>query len=271
MEHLMFGEYLGDPNQIEIALNSLVEDSLKPIAFEERYRNFDLNLKIKGGDGFPITAVVLDGPIIRARVHELGWEKAKDITDIGVNPKSMRGRAHAKGYKIFYGANRKETAVNEVLQDKPSGVYEVTLGLWRGPETVRVVNFVDGSDSSFSKIPFVHSLPKEYLKEWPPLQRQSAMLLIDFFKDKFKQPYSEDLYNITNVLAGCCFSLKDIDGIGYASISDDFQGFNIALRNYENLECLEVERWKILKIDNKILPYNNVYKGKVMLNGDIIW
>jgi hypothetical protein len=65
-------------------------------------------------------------------------------------------------------------------------------------------------------------------------------MIIDFFNTKFKMPKQAGLYNITNVLAAFCYSLQDLDGIGYAAISNKFEGFNIAIKNPSKLKCVEV-------------------------------
>lgn len=271
METLILGNYLRNPSQIEIAISNLEKNCEIDMTFEERFSQFETDLQILNGDGLPITGVVLTGPIARARVHDERWVAAKNISEIGINLHSNQGRAHSKGYNIFYGANSLETAAYEVLQHKSTGEYEITIGQWVNPQPVRIVNFVDGADKAFSKIPFVHSRHKEYLTEWPEVEKKSAILLIDYFKNKFMEPSSSKLYNITNVLGGMCFSLQELDGIGYGSTSNNFLGFNIALREYKQLKCTIVQRYRIIKAKNTIIAYQKIMDGVIDETGKIRW
>lgn len=249
--------------QVELALYLLDQHCLN-LNHEQLNAMFENVLGIKSGDGYPITAVVLDGPICRARVNDDNLPIANEIKEIGLKLKDIKqGRCNMENHPVFYGANRKLTAASEVLQRHLPGDYQVTIGLWTHPEGLRVVNLVDGEDDDFKEIGFVHSMPNKYLSNWPQLPRLSAITLIDYYKRKFKQAEQPGLYNITNVLSRTCYCLEDVDGIGYASTSDQFKGYNVAIHNYSKLKCETVERWFIRKHNQ------DNYSAKLLCTGII--
>lgn len=271
MESVIFPKYLMDPENVSSALNFL-DKECNAHTFEDLFRLFETKLGIDSGEGFPITGVTIDGLICRARKNDPSFPVANFISEIGVNPVSnTQGRANAQGYQIFYGANCKKTAAFEILQDEPIGAYEVTIGCWSSEAGLRLVNFVDGADPAFSKIPFAHSKPIEYLASWPEKPKESATLIIEYFKDRFKAKCYQGLYNITNILSGICFSLVDVDGIGYGATSDEFEGYNIAVRNFQKLKCVEVERWSVYKTAEGDFAGDKLKTGKVSDDGNISW
>lgn len=271
MEEIQFGSYLMNPKQVQIALNLLDENSHE-LNIEELYDNFQNAIGIQPGDGFPITAGVIDGMICRARVNGPDFERATSVSQIGAKSENiLQGRANPDNMSIFYGANNKSTAAFEVLQGKDSGLYCVTIGCWASEKGLRLVNLVDGKDTDFSKLSFAHSMPNDYVNDWPELPRKSALLLIDYFRERFKMPESSGLYRITNVIAGICYSLQNIDGIGYASISDKFEGYNIAIPDPSKLKCVEVERWLIKKINDNEFQYRWLEEGILEDDGVIQW
>jgi len=271
MEEINFGKYLSNPKSVEIALNLLDKESLE-LDFYDLFRSFEKNLAIENGDGFPITGVVLGGRICRARLNTDDFKIATSISQIGAkNSNISQGRANPNNISVFYGTNNKKTATMEILQSERIGHHIVTIGCWESNTDLRVANLIDGSDPDFKDLIFAHSMPKEYVKGWPDPQRLSAMLLIDYFREKFKQSPNPGLYNITNVIAAICYSLQEIDGIGYAAISDKFGGFNIAIPNPSNLKCVEVERWFINKINNEEFEYMLMAKGSIAKDGKISW
>lgn len=271
MEEYNFGDYLMNPSQIRIALDSL-DKKCEELEFFELFELFQNTLGIKNNEGFPITAIHLAGPICRARLNDEFFNNAENVKQIGTRTEKItQGRANPSNIPIFYGANSKKTAAFEVLQDRPPGDYHVTIGCWESDSELRVVNFVDGSDADFSKIPFVHSLPKKYLEVWPELPRESASLIIDYFNLKFKMPKQPGLYNVTNVLAAFCYSLKDLDGIGYGATSSNFEGYNIALKDYSKLRCMTVEKWFIRKQEENKFEYYRLSTGIIQSDGSISW
>lgn len=270
-EEIKFGDYLMNPSQVQTALN-LLEENCHQLTFEELFFRFEKALGIQHNEGLPITAIWIEGSICRARMNTPSFEFATHTDQIGANPGNIApGRANPTKISIFYGANNKKTAAFEVLQQEPPGIYDVTIGCWESENGVRVVNLIDGADPDFSKIKFAHSLPKEYLRDWPEAPKQSAVLLLDFFREKFKATYSPGLYNITNVIAGFCYSLRDIDGVGYAAVSDNFEGFNIALKQPAILKCKTVEVWRIEKVNMEFHRYHLLKQGNIDAEGNISW
>lgn len=271
MEDIELGRYLLNPIQIQKALNLLDEQCLK-LDFPSLFLSFEKNLGIQKGEGFPITAIWIGGMICRARLNSSDFKFATSIKQIGAKTDDiLQGRANSANYPIFYGANNKKTAAFEVLQEKSPGNYIVTIGCWSSKEELHIANLVDGSDPDFKNLPFAHSLPKKYLEDWQELPRTSAILLIDYFRKKFKMPYTPGLYNITNVIAAIYFSLQNIDGIGYAAVSDKFEGFNIAIKELTKLECISVERWQVVKIDEYNYTHQLLETGDIEMDGNIIW
>lgn len=263
--------YLLEPLSIEKALLILDKHDLQG-GFEDSYKKIESALGIQNRQGFPISVVTVGGVTCRARVNSKEFPVAYRVSEIGVKANNIsQGRANAAGYPIFYGANCKRTAAFEVLQDKPAGRYIVTIGCWESESGLSLANFVDGSDPDFSKISFVHSFPNRYLSEWPEVARQSAAMIIKYFSQKFKMPHYPGLYDITNIIAGFCFSLENVDGIGYGSISDNFSGYNIAIKNPAKLRCVSVERWLILKSPSEILESKKLQDGVIQSDGTIFW
>ncbi|MGY3053170.1 hypothetical protein ACVWYG_001368 [Pedobacter sp. UYEF25] len=134
-----------------------------------------------------------------------------------------------------------------------------------------MANFVDGSDTDFKNLPFAHRMPESYLTNWPDLRRKSALLLKNYIKDKFKSTFFNGLYNITSVRTSICYSLKEIDGIGYAAISDKFPGFNVAISDLSKLNCVKAERWLVYKANSEIVEIKIIDKGNIKVDGNIIW
>lgn len=270
-QQIILPQYLMKPSQVRIALNCL-DQECNSHSFGDLYKLFTSKLGILNGDGFPITAVEIEGFACRARLNDNNFQSARSVEEIGINLNSFsQGRAHASGYRVFYSANRKRTAACEVLQNFDLGEYEVTIGCWSSNRPLRVANLVDGADPDFNKIPFVHSRPVDYLSTWPEIPKQSAIILLDYFKSRFKSNYYEGLYNITNVIARICFSLEDVDGIGYGAVSDNFDGYNIALSRYEHLKCTEVERWLINKLSDNVYKFRLLSTGSISEDGRISW
>jgi hypothetical protein len=270
MENI-FGEYLKNPDQVQIALNFLDEKCLE-LSVQELFGDFENTIGLQSGDRFPITPVVLGGLFCRARLNTLDFEVATSVSQIGAKPyNALQGRANPDNMCVFYAANNKSTAAMEVLQGQCPGLYDVTIGCWESDQGLRVANLIDGSDPDFTNLSFAHSMPKDYVKDWPELPQKSVLLILDYFKNKFKMLPVPGLYNITNVIAGICYSLQDIDGIGYAAISNNFSGFNLAISKPEKLECVEVERWRILKVNDYDLQYKLLEKGSIDTNGVIKW
>jgi hypothetical protein len=271
MDKDIVSRYLSDPESIENALARLEKDCLA-LDFKVLYNNFENNLGIETGEGFPITAVHLGGLVCRARLNDDDFMKATSISQIGAKSSNIcQGRANPNNIAVFYGTNNKKTATMEILQAETPGHHIVTIGCWKSENGLRVANLIDGSDPDFKDLSFAHSFPKEYLKGWPELQRKSALLLIDFFREKFKKSPAPGLYNITNVIAAICYSLQGVDGIGYAAISDKFGGFNVAISDPSLLKCVEVERWFINKINNDEFEYMLMEKGRISNDGSISW
>jgi|GEM_PF-2126672 len=271
MEKIIFSKHLTDPQNIENALARLDQDCLE-LDFNMLYSNFENNLGIEGGDAFPITAVHLGGLFCRARLNSKDFIKATSISQIGAKSSNIcQGRANPNNIAVFYGTNNKKTATMEILQGERAGHHIVTIGCWKSQNELRIANLIDGSDPDFKDLSFAHSMPKEYLKEWPEPQQGSALLLIDYFREKFKKSQYPGLYNITNVIAAICYSLQGVDGIGYAAISDKFGGFNVAISDPSLLKCVEVERWFINKINNDEFEYILMEKGRIFDDGSISW
>ncbi|WP_379089949.1 hypothetical protein [Pedobacter sp. UC225_65] len=263
--------YLFKPEQVKKALNLLDLRSTK-VNFKELYLEFEREIGLKHGESFPIVRVQISGSVCRARLNNDAFKSARRVEQIGVKEKNIsQGRANPYNIPIFYGANSKKTAAFEVLQNEPIGDYLVTIGCWKSSNGLWLANFVDGSDSDFKDVPFVHSFPERYLANWPVEAKESATLISKYFTSKFKQKYSPSLYNITNVIAMICFSLIDIEGIGYGSTSDDFQGYNIALKNPKLLKCVLVEEWFIRKSTTEDYSYMKSKTGKINDDDTITW
>src|SRR5690554_982865 len=255
MEDIKISEYLMNPNQVQIALNLLDEKCLE-LGFEELFRKFGSTLRMQDGDGFPITPVTLGGMICRARLNTDDFRVATSTSQIGAKFDGiLQGRANPNNRTIFYSANNRKTAAYEVLQGKRSGIYNITIGCWKSKNKLRVANLIDGLDPDFTNISFAHSMPNSYVKDWPELPRKSALMLIEYFKEKFKMHPIPGLYNITNVIAAICYSLGEIDGIGYAAISDKFDGYNIAISEPSRLNCVAVERWLLFKNNDEVSEF----------------
>lgn len=270
-EPLQIPAYLFKPEQVTRALKLLDQKSTK-VNFKELYLEFEREIGLKHGESFPIVRVQMSGPVCRARVNNDEFKFAQRVEQIGVKEKNIsQGRANPDNIPIFYGANSKKTAAFEVLQNEPAGDYLVTIGCWESNNGIWLANFVDGSDSDFKNIPFVHSFPEKYLANWPLKARESATLITKYFTSKFKQKNSSSLYNITNVIAMICFSLIDIEGIGYGSTSDEFQGYNIALKNPKLLNCVLVEEWFIRKSTREDYLYMKSKIGKINDDDTITW
>lgn len=266
-----FADYLMNPVQIQVALD-LLEEKSEELDFWDLRQLFETSLGIKPYDEFPIIRIHLSGMICRARINDYTFVEADSIDQIGINNKNIvQGRANTADIPIFYGSNSKKTAAFEVLQDSPPGDYYITIGCWKSDSELHLVNFVDGADTDFSNIPFVHSLPKEYLKDWPEAPRKSAALLINFFNSKFKSPKQPGLFNVTNVIAAFCYSLLELDGLGYAAISTNYDGFNIAVRDPSKLKCVEVERWLFRKYEEYRFDAKCLKKGNIHTDGTIKW
>jgi hypothetical protein len=60
-------------------------------------------------------------------------------------------------------------------------------------------------------------------------------------------------------------------GIGYDAVSDNFEGFNVAISDPSLLKCVEVERWLINKINNDEFEYMLIEKGRILNDGSISW
>lgn len=265
-------DYLYYPERIQSALNILEEKQHLGLPIFDLINIFDDALGLKSGETFPFTKGFISGTIYRARVNDLAFEKATSISQIGINFKNVsQGRANPIDLPIFYAADTKSTAAFEVLQDKAPGQYSVTIGSWTFDNELQFANLVDGSDPDFKKIPFAHSLPKEYLKDWPELPRKSTTLLVEYFTKKFKSRSHPGLYSITNVLSGILYSLQDVDGIGYGAVSDNFHGFNLALKDASKLRCTTVERWLINKIDSNTHIHKLIEAGTIDSEGNISW
>jgi hypothetical protein len=84
-------------------------------------------------------------------------------------------------------------------------------------------------------------------------------------------PQEAGLYQITNVIALLVYSLKEMDGIGYASTSDNFTGYNIAVPHLDKLYCTTVERWLVYKISDTKLKHHLEQKGTIDSDGIIKW
>lgn len=271
MEEIIIPDYLQNPAQILIALD-LLEKKSSELPFLELYTLFEDALRIKSGDGLPITAVHLAGPTCRARLHDNKFNQADNVRLIGVKLTEItQGRANPLSIPIFYGSNSKKTAAFEVLQDYGPGYYQITIGCWECQSELRLVNFVDGTDPDFKDISFVHSRPKEYLQSWDAIPRESATHLLDFFNSRFKMPKKPGFYNVTNVIAAFCFSLLDVDGIGYGAISSGFAGYNIALKNPSIIKCVTVEEWSITKFYNNQINGVCTKVGAIDDAGNITW
>lgn len=272
MEDTRIANYLNNPLQIQKALD-LLDQKCTALSFNDLYNAFVETLCIEAGDGFPITRIYISGQICRARVNTESFILAEKVAEIGINRYGFsKGRANPVNYPVFYGANTKSTAAFEVLQNHPPGSYIVTIGCWSSSEPeITIVNLIDGSDTDFKKVPFAHSYPKEYMKDWPELSRQSASLLFDYFRTKFKQYETPGLYNITNVIATFYYCLGGIKGIGYGAVSDKFDGFNIAIVDPSELSCVSVERWLIQKIDNDTHQHRLIQTGTIHSDGTISW
>lgn len=271
MEERQFAEYLKNPDQVQIALN-LLDDRCLELGFDELFANFQNTLGIQRGEGFPVTCVQLSGLFCRARLNTPDFKVATSVSQIGMKPRNiLQGRANPSNRSVFYASNNFQTAACEILQEEIPGNHIITIGCWKSENELRVANFIDGSDPDFVNLAFSHSMPKSYLNNWPDLPRKSALSLTEYFKEKFKKFPSPGLYNITNVIAAICYSLKEIEGIGYAAISNRFNGVNFAFHNPEKLKCVEVERWLIHKIDHELFKFKLLQKGELEANGSIIW
>lgn len=268
---MTIAEYLKNPVQIRKALK-LLDEQCQELEFQELFKSFEKELGIKYGEGFPVTIIWIGGSICRARINSPSFELATKVEQIGIKLKEIsQGRANPLQHAIFYGANNKSTAAYEVLHEEPNDDYVVTIGCWSPENELKIVNLIDGEDQDFDKISFAHSLPKKYLEGWPELPRKSALLMLDYFKGKFKMPHYPGLYNITNVIAAMCYSLQDVDGIGYAAVSNKFEGFNIAIKDVSKLTCNTVERWLIRKHDQNKHEHKFLQSGIIDDNGDIRW
>jgi hypothetical protein len=273
MEKLRFPNYLSNPLQVRQAVKFLDENCLNP-DFLFLFRGFEKALGIKSGEGFPITRAYLSGHICRARVNNDPSEfvVAENVSQISTNLKPISpGRANPLDLPVFYAANNKETACFEVLQEKDSGLYKLTIGCWKSPRELCVANLLDGSDPDLSSLSFAHSMPRKYSEKWPEMERQSTLILSDYFREKFKMVQYNGLYMITNVIAGVCYSLGGVDGIGYASVSNKYKGYNIALKDYSMLTCDSVEEWLVNKISDDTLENRLLRTGSVEPDGRIIW
>lgn len=271
MEVKKFFEYLENPDQVQIALNLLNEKYLD-LEYEELFTAFVNTLGLKAGDGFPVTRIFLGGLLCRARLNTKHFEIATLVSEIGAKSIDVgQGRANPVGKSVFYAANNIKTAVCEVLQVEPPGNYIVTTGCWNSEKDLCVANFIDGSDTDFRNLSFAHSMPESYLTNWPDLPRKSALLLKNYTKEKFKTTFFYGLYNITSVIASICYSLNEIDGIGYAAISDKFAGFNVAISDPSKLNCVEAERWLVHKANSEIFEIRSIEKGNIESDGSITW
>lgn len=273
MEKLQLPQYLRSPSQVQKAIKLLDERCSEPDVFK-LFTLFSDDLNVKPGETVPITRAFLGGKFCRARINNdpADFVVATKVSDIGPRLHGIKqGRANPSNFPVFYASNRKETASFEVLQEKVPGIYKITIGCWISPRELCVANLLDGLDPDLSHLPFAHSMPRDYLKEWPETEGKSALILLDYFREKFKMPYYDGLYNITNVIAGMCYSLAGFDGIGYASVSNQFKGYNIALNDYSMLTCESVEEWEINKISSDTLEHKLLRKGSVKAEGTIIW
>ncbi|WP_231492198.1 RES domain-containing protein [Pedobacter sp. Leaf170] len=267
----IFPPYLHNPEQVQAAFD-LLDARCSDEDVKQLYFAFEKYLGIKPKDGYPITRAFTTGQFVRARLNDGNFLAAKSVNEIGVNlNKISQGRANPDSIPIFYSANRRLTAMREILQHQQSGVYEMTIGIWFNPVELCMVNLVDNSDEDFKDLSFVHSNPNLYVKDWPDGPRQSAILLNDYFRKKMKAKQAPGLFNITNVLSVICYSLHDVDGIGYGAVSDSFRGYNMAIKNYQRLTCKEVERWKIQKFDDDNYSEQLLCTGKISAEGTITW
>lgn len=273
MENLLLPEYLSKPSAVKAAL-AYLDRNRNHDKFEELFRGFVAELGIQAGDSLPVTTVVATGEICRARVNDENFpiSAVNKISEIGMNPnRSAQGRANALNYAIFYGANCKQTAAYEVLQKREPGQYIVTIGCWKDDDETRIINLVDDDDTDFKDVPFMHSHPKRYLDDWPPIPKTSALMIFEFFKDRFKSRHYRGLYNITNVIAAMFFSLQDIDGIAYGAVSHRFKGINFALKNPTKLKCVTAERWLVTKTDFDVLDHVKLQIAAIRDDGMIYW
>lgn len=273
MEELIYPEYLLYPIQVKKAVEFL-DENCQNLEFPLLFEGFIQALGIKTGEGFPITRAYLSGQFCRARINNdpQDFIVAENIRDIGPNPNSTcQGRANPGGLSIFYAANNIETASFEVLQEKDLGLYKVTIGCWSSPRELCVANLLDGSDTDLTNLSFAHSLPQNYLKEWPYTQRESAFILLNYFRKKFKMVRYNGLYLITNIISRLCYSLDGIDGVGYPSVSNEFNGYNIALKDFSMLTCDSVEEWFINKVSVNTLEHHLIRKGSIEPDGSILW
>jgi hypothetical protein len=210
--------------------------------------------------------------ICRARVNDESFPIANKVSDIGAKIMGVKmGRANLEGYPIFYGANSKHTAACEILQRAEIGVHQITVGCWEYEDGLWLVNMVDGADNELAHIDFVGSKMEDLLKTWKELPKQSAMLLFNYFKNKFKQRDTAGVYAATNILARIAYCLEGVDGICYGSISNSFHGLNVAVKNFNKLKCRSVERWLILKDVDDEYKFQLLQKGKVLQDGNIQW
>ncbi len=273
MEELKFPDYLSNPTKVREAVDYLDVNCLNN-DFWFLFSGFEKALGIKSGEGFPITRAYLGGHFCRARINNdpAEFEAADNVSQISTNLESIsQGRANPLNLPVFYAANNKETASFEVLQDRESGLYKITIGCWKSPRELCVANLLDGLDPGLSNLSFAHSMPHNYTKEWPEMERQSTLILSDYFRDKFKMAQYAGLYMITNVIAGVCYSLGGVDGIGYASVSNKYKGYNVALKDYSMLKCDIVEEWLVNKISHDNLEHRLLRNGSVAPDGSIIW
>lgn len=272
MDETIFSEYLKHPTQIKKALE-LLEQQCEELEFFPLLEAFDNALGIKPGDGFPITRAFISDQLCRARINNTtDFKAAEKLNQINVKLKDIsQGRANPLGIPIFYASNSRDTACFEVLQNEEPGIYKITIGIWKSPRELILANLLDGSDPDLSEIKFAHSMPKKYVTGWPEPEKESTLMLHNYFREKFKIPRQPGLYNLTNVIAEICYSLKDVDGIGYASVSNLYKGYNIALKNYSMIECDSVEEWLINKVNSETLDYRSLRKGFVNMNGTITW
>ncbi|MDY0903325.1 RES family NAD+ phosphorylase [Pedobacter sp. CFBP9032] len=271
MNGISFPSYLQDPDQVQKALNLLDNECLNK-EIKQLFFAFEKCLGIKAGDTYPITRAFTKGQLVRARLNDSSFKHASHIEQIGVNLNRIsQGRANPDSIPIFYAANRRMTAAYEILQHQPPGVYEITIGVWDSKDDLCLVNLVNKSDEDFKDLSLVHSKPDEYVKDWPDAPRKSSLLLLDYFANKMKAKQAPGLFNITNVLSIICYSLQHVDGIGYGAVSDKFQGYNVAIKNYQKLNCKVVERWKIQKLSKDDYINEFMSEGKVNDCGNIIW
>jgi len=273
MEEIIFPEYLRHPLKVKKALELLDEGCSEPNVFK-LFSKFNHDLGVRPGEVFPITRAFLGGKFGRARINNepLDFLVAKNVSDIGPRLDGIRqGRANPVSFPVFYASNSKETSSFEVLQEKNPGLYKITIGCWTSPRELCVANLLDGLDPDLSNLTFAHSMPRNYVKEWPKLEGQSALILLDYFREKFKMTHFSGLYNITNVIAGVCYSLAEVDGIGYASVSNQFKGYNIVLKDFSMLACESVEEWEVRKVSKDFLEHKLLRKGSVETDGSIIW